>query len=439
MEQNLTREQMLAQKYPKKEKNKYLVLTMIYRFVALGLINGAFSLLLATMVGDLGFDTAQRAALVTANSTGQLIASFIIGFIIDRVNSKLIFSLSMVVAALACMARFITADYAMWIVIMAIWGFCYNAVIVGNIKILGLWFTKKEAHRVNGWFVLAEPLGQFIGLQITLSVAEWLGGWKTYYLVLGAIALVAALLILIFCKNRPNEDSEVPPNYTKEQTGLWKDFKALVRMPRMWLLWIAETGQACMISIVATYALLVLQNDPGWGLEVGTARRVTQMVMLGAVIGYFVVPLVTRIFRSKFKNQEMAVAVFTIICGIFMAGLYMASYLSYSFGFALVGCLIAGIFQGGYIAGPKTIMVLMPECAGPRAGAAVSCSSIIGRIALVGMSALAGVVAANTGDNAIVMVLLYAPIIVGTIALIIFVVMEKKYLAAHPEFVEANK
>ena len=268
---------------------------------------------------------------------------------------------------------------------------------------------------------------------------EWMGGWKTYYLVLGAIALVASLMILIFCKNRPNEDSEVPPNYTKEQTGLWKDFKALVRMPRMWLLWIAETGQACMISIVATYALLVLQNVPGWGLEVGTARRVTQMVMLGAVIGYFVVPLVTRIFRSKFKNQEMAVAVFTIICGIFMAGLYMASYLSYSFGFPLEGSLIAGIFHGGYIAGPKTIMVLMPECAGPRAGAAVSCSSIIGRIALVGMSALAGVVAANTGDNAIVMVLLYAPIIVGTIALIIFVVMEKKYLAAHPEFVEANK
>lgn len=163
------------------------------------------------------------------------------------------------------------------------------------------------------------------------------------------------------------------------------------------------------------------------------ARRASQMVMLGAVIGYFVVPKLVRLATRGKQNTDHAVAAFSIFCGIFTAVVYSAGYLSYNYNLLLVLLLLGGIGQGGYVVGPKSIMVAQPEVAGGRAGAASAFCNIIGRLGLVVVSAVMGSLAITLNDGAPMMLVLYGVLLVGPIVLIIYLILDRirlKKLAA---------
>lgn len=424
-----TREQRLAQKYPPGHRWRFLGTIMAYRFLAMGLANGAFSLLLSTMISDLGFDTVQRAAIVSINSTGQLIATLLIGFLLDRAScKKLMAFMIMLVGALTCLLRGVAATYELWLAIMFLWGFAYSSCVVATIKIIGLWFSKKQISDVNGYFTLSGPLGQLIAMQVALNVVSVLGGWKNYFILIGVLMLAVFVVFLLICKDRPNEDSEVPPNYQKKDTGLVKDIIALLRVPRLWFLFLADAAQAAMITLATTYGQIVLQNDPDWALEAAVARRGSQMVMLGAVIGYFLIPKLTKLLGKGKVGSDHAIALFAIGCGIFTAVVYSAGYLSHNFSLLLVLLLLGGIGQGGYIVGPKSIMVAQPEVAGGRAGAGTAFCNIIGRIGLVVVSTVMGSLAIALNDSAQMMLLLYGVLILGPICLIIYLILDKRRL-----------
>ena len=402
---------------------------MAYRFVAMGLANGAFSLLLTTMIGDLGFDAAQRAAIVSINSTGQLIATLLIGFLLDRVSAKKLMGfMIMVIGGLTCLLRGVVVGYPAWLVIMFCWGFAYSSCVVATIKIIGLWFNKKQISDVNGYFTLSGPLGQLIAMQVALGIVSALGSWQSYFIICGVLMLIIFAIFMIICKDRPNEDSEVPPNYEKKDTGLIKDIKALLSVRRLWFLFLADAAQAAMITLATTYGQIVLQNDPQWALEPAVARRASQMVMIGCVIGYFTIPKITKFLSRKKEQSDHTIALFSICCGIFTAIVYSAGYLSHNFSVLLVLLLLGGIGQGGYIVGPKSIMVAQPEVAGGRAGAATSFCNIIGRIGLVAVSSIMGSLAVAYNDSATIMLLLYGVLILGPIFMIIYVIVDKARL-----------
>ena len=427
--ENLTREQRLAQKYPPSHRWRFLGTIMAYRFVAMGLANGAFSLLLTSMIADMGFTDVQRAAIVSINSTGQLIATLFIGFLLDRGSAKKLMAfMIMLVGGVTCLLRGFTESYEVWLVIMFLWGFAYSSCIVATMKIVGLWFNKKQVNDVTGYFTLSGPLGQLIGMQVTISLAAMLGGWKNYFILAGVLMLIIFVIFLLICKERPNEDSEVPPNYEKKDTGLFKDIIGLARTPRLWFLFLGDAVQAAMITLATTYGQIVLQNDPGWGLDAATARRGSQMVMLGAVIGYFVIPKLTRLISRGKSSTDHAIAFFSIGCGIFTAVVYSVGYLSYNYNLLLVLLLLGGIGQGGYVVGPKSIMVAQPEVAGGRAGSAAAFCNIIGRLGLVIVSAAMGSLAIALNDGAPMMLLLYGVLICGPIFLIIYLVLDNRRL-----------
>ena len=65
------------------------------------------------------------------------------------------------------------------------------------------------------------------------------GGWRGLWIICSIILFASFFLFWFLCPERGQMDAEVKPQYDKSELGLWKNFRTLIKVPRVWCLWVS--------------------------------------------------------------------------------------------------------------------------------------------------------------------------------------------------------
>lgn len=410
--------------YSPKRKWAVLAATLPARFVINGLAWASFTLLLSSICQEMGWSDAQRTVLSSAYQIGQIIAMVSIGFLLDKLSVKKLFAFGVILlAGVSVLMRGCATSFTMFYVSVILYGFPYGAILLSTVKLWAMWFPKEQMAVANGFNTAFGTLGQFCINFASTPILMATHGWRGLWIVCAVILFATFFLFWFLCPERGQMEAEVKPTYDKSETGLIKNFLALVKVPRIWSLWVADIAQGATIMTCSTYAAIILQRDPNWGLERAMAGKVTMFTNIGSLIGYFCLQgLIFKLVKKKGYNSMPLVS---FIIGMVACISFAVGYNSFDITIARICCLIGGIGMSAMIIAPRTLNIQQPEVAGPRAGTVNGISGILARVVGIGLSTLAGVIAAHFNNTAAVMYILYGFMALNPIFLAVYLIIRK--------------
>lgn len=410
--------------YSSRKKWAVLAATLPARFVINGLAWASFTLLLSSICTEMGWSDAQRTAVSSAYQVGQIIAMISIGFLLDKFSVKKIFAFAIILlAGVSVLMRGCATNFPMFYFSVVLYGFPYGAILLSTVKLWAMWFPKDQMAVANGFNTAFGTLGQFCINFASTPILMLTKGWRGLWIVCAIILFATFVFFWILCPERKQMDAEVKPEYDRSELGMIKNCLALIKVPRVWSLWLADIAQGATVMTCSTYAAIILQRDVRWGLERAAAGRVTMFTNIGSLIGYFVLQAIIR--KAVKKKGYDAMPVMTFIIGLIACISFAVGYNSFSIPVARVCCLIGGIGMSAMIIAPRTLQIQQPEVAGPRAGTVNGIGGILARVIGIGLSTIAGMIAASFNNTAAIMWILYGFMAVNPIALIIYLFIRK--------------
>ena len=410
--------------YSSRRKWGVLAATLPARFVINGLAWASFTLLLSSICTEMGWSDAQRTAASSAYQVGQVIAMLLIGFLLDKFSVKKLFAFAIILlAGVAVLMRGCATNFPIFYISVVLYGFPYGAILLSTVKLWAMWFPKDQMAVANGCNTAFGTLGQFCINFASTPILMMTGGWRGLWIICSIILFASFFLFWFLCPERGQMDAEVKPQYDKSELGLWKSFRTLIKVPRVWCLWVSDIAQGATIMTCSTYASIVLQNDPNWGLDRAAAGHITMFTNIGSLIGYFVLQQIIRKVVRRKGYDAMPVMSFGI--GLISCILFAIGYNSFNIPTAQACCLIGGIGMSAMIIAPRTLQIQQPEVAGPRAGTVNGIGGIIARVVGIGLSTLAGIIAAYFNNTSVIMYILYGFMALNPIFLLVYLGVRK--------------
>lgn len=175
----------------------------------------AFALLWPDMGKDLGMDNADYALMLNIFMATYAIGKFASGKLYDKIGTRLGFTFSILLWSLASVFHaFARGLYSLGI-FRGLLGFGEAGNWPGAVKSNGEWFPIKERAVAQGIFNSGASIGNVIAPFIIIFLyAEF--GWKTTYIILGAVGILWVIPWLFLNKSSP----EKHPWITEEERNL---------------------------------------------------------------------------------------------------------------------------------------------------------------------------------------------------------------------------
>jgi ACS family hexuronate transporter-like MFS transporter len=142
-----------------------------------------------TLQHDLGWSEIDYSNLVVAFQAAYAVGMVVVGRLIDKLGTRLGYSLAMVFWSLASMSTALGHSLASFAVSRAALGFGEAAIFPASIKAVAEWFPKKERALATGIF----NAGTSIGAMLTPVVVPWINarwGWRGSFVAIGALGFV---------------------------------------------------------------------------------------------------------------------------------------------------------------------------------------------------------------------------------------------------------
>jgi ACS family hexuronate transporter-like MFS transporter len=153
-----------------------------------------------TLQHDLGWSEIGFSNLVIAFQAAYAAGMLLTGRLIDKLGTRLGYSLAMVFWSLASMGTALGNSLTSFAISRAALGFGEAAVFPASIKAVAEWFPKKERALATGIF----NAGTSFGAMLAPVVVPWLNarwGWRGAFVGIGALGFVwLALWLLIYRK-----------------------------------------------------------------------------------------------------------------------------------------------------------------------------------------------------------------------------------------------
>jgi MFS transporter, ACS family, hexuronate transporter len=166
-------------------------------------------ILKGTLQHDLGWNDIDFGNLVLAFQAAYAVGMVVVGWVVDRLGTRLGYALSMVFWSLASMGHALGSSFTSFIVARSALGFGESGIFPASIKTVAEWFPKKERALATGIF----NSGANFGAILTPLVVPWITyrwGWRWAFVATGASGFVwLAFWLLLY--RRPEEHSLVSP------------------------------------------------------------------------------------------------------------------------------------------------------------------------------------------------------------------------------------
>jgi len=161
----------------------------------------------STLQHDLGWNEIDYSNLVFAFQAAYATGMICVGWLIDRVGTRLGYAMAMAFWSLASMAHAVGSSFTSFVIARSALGFGEAGVFPASIKTVAEWFPRKERAFATGIF----NAGTNLGAIITPLVVPWITvhmGWRWAFVITGALGFVwLAFWLLLYRK--PEEHPRV--------------------------------------------------------------------------------------------------------------------------------------------------------------------------------------------------------------------------------------
>ncbi len=194
---------------PKLHYGWYVVLAGTLTIVAvLGLGRFSLGMLLPSMGSDLGLGYSRMGFIGTGNFSGYLLGVLLSSRLVKRFDYRRVITSGIFLVGISMII--VGRANGFWLVLTA---FFFTGVGSGlaNVPVMGLvsqWFGSTLRGRAAGLMVSGIGLGIMLTGLLIPSVNNWVGqgqGWRTNWMILGALVLFIAVLCSFLIRNRPAE------------------------------------------------------------------------------------------------------------------------------------------------------------------------------------------------------------------------------------------
>ena len=162
----------------------------------------AFALLWPEMGKDLGMDNSDYAFMLNIFMITYATSKFLSGRLYDKIGTRIGFTLSILVWSLAAAFHAIARGVISLSIVRGLLGLGEAGLWPGTVKNNGEWFPVKQRALAQGIFNSGASIGNVIApIIIVYLYAQF--GWKSTYIILGAVGLIWILPWLLINKSKP--------------------------------------------------------------------------------------------------------------------------------------------------------------------------------------------------------------------------------------------
>src|SRR5439155_1079754 len=160
-----------------------------------------------TLQHDLGWNEIDYGNLVIVFQAAYALGMLAVGWLVDRLGTRLGYALAMIFWSLASMGTALASSLTGFAVSRFALGFGEAAVFPASIKAVAEWFPKKERALATGIF----NSGTNVGAMLAPVVVAWISvrwGWRGAFIGIGSLGFVwLAFWLMIYRK--PEEHTRV--------------------------------------------------------------------------------------------------------------------------------------------------------------------------------------------------------------------------------------
>lgn len=175
----------------------------------------AFALLWPEMGKDLGMDNSDYALMLNVFMITYAASKFLSGRLYDKIGTRIGFTLSILVWSLAAAFHAVAKGIVSLSIVRGFLGLGEAGLWPGTVKNNGEWFPVKQRALAQGIFNAGASIGNVVAPVIIVYLYTQFG-WKSTYVILGAVGLIWILPWLVINKSKP----ESHPWITEEEKNL---------------------------------------------------------------------------------------------------------------------------------------------------------------------------------------------------------------------------
>jgi YNFM family putative membrane transporter len=248
----------------------------------------------------------QVAAIATAFSFAYAVGQPFLGPVADSVGKLRTISTCLGALAVLSLAAAFAGSFDMLTAARMVAGVAAGGVIPIAMAAIGDRAPMAERQIMLGRFLVLMIVGQMAGAACSGLIAEHLG-WRGVFVMAGLIAGLAALLVVLVLKPRPN--TLRPPLSFK---GALASYAAVFANPHSKLLYGLVIVEGSLIFGMPPYVAAILQERA----SVGPSQA--GLVIAGTGLGGIVYGVLTRLLVERLGPARMAV-----VGGVLMGGAYV--------------------------------------------------------------------------------------------------------------------
>ena len=175
----------------------------------------AFALLWPQMGEDLGMDNSDYAFMLNVFMITYAASKFLSGRLYDQIGTRVGFIVSIVVWSSAAALHAVARGVLSLSIVRSLLGLGEAGLWPGAVKSNGEWFPVKQRALAQGIFNSGASIGNVIApMVIVFLYAQF--GWKSTYIILGAVGLLWVVPWYIINKSKPEDH----PWITEEERNL---------------------------------------------------------------------------------------------------------------------------------------------------------------------------------------------------------------------------
>ncbi len=298
------------------------------------------------------------AALFYGYAAGKLTN----GFLSDHTNTRKFMVTGLVISALCNIIMGFSTTLLVFTVMWAFNGWFQSFGAASSIVTLSRWFSNSERGVYYGIWSSSHSIGEGITFIGTAVVVEYFG-WQAGFIGAGVFALLVAVLLSMFLKDRPQtlglptvaewkdgkkleEDSSKPlqKDILSHQLGVFKH-------PAVWVLALASASMYITRYAVNNWGILYLQEFRGMDMtEAAGLLGINTIAGIGGCIAYGFIS--DKLFNARRPPVNLIFALLEIVALVVIYYVPNTSYTVLAIAFAVYGFTLSGLLAviGGLFA-----------------------------------------------------------------------------------------
>lgn len=240
---------------------------------------------------ELGLSASQMGLLLSAFSLAYAFAQLPVGALLDRFGSRFVLGLGVLLWSVSQLAGGFIQTLNQFFYSRVALGVCEAPLFPAGVKVISEWFHTRERGGPTGIYQSSSALGPMLGPPI-LTALMLAFGWRTMFMVMGAIGICIAIGWMVLYRNRAEvvlTDEEAAHLDEGESTPFSSqalrpaEWASLLRERNTWGMVVGFMGVIYMVWLYMTWLPAYLEHERH--LSIATTGWVVAIPYVFAVLG----------------------------------------------------------------------------------------------------------------------------------------------------------